>query len=162
MTSLYDFLKANGESSDVYDTVFDLGVCWDLPDPNDRSDWAKVSRFMLKNIRYVRGTPPYGVVADKYGFVREHVSEMRKITSLFYNERYQVRGTDDDSLYVGVELLDDLQIGNFPDAGYADVIRIFGIGTKAKKSSEAKSRTKTKSCSPKTEKSVRTHGRAKR
>jgi len=141
MTSLYDYLKANGESSDVYDTEFDLGVCWDIPDPQDRDDWAKVSRFMLRNIEYVSGSAPYSVVADKSGFVRKHIRELKEITRMYYNDEYQVKGLDDDSIYNGVELLDDLQVGNFPDVGYAEVVKIFGLN-KPKAPVKAKSKAR--------------------
>jgi len=151
MTSLYDFLKANGESGDVWDTEFDHVVCWDIPDPQDNDDWAKVSRFMLRNIEYVRGSAPYDIVADKCGFVRKHITELKKITQMYYNEEYQIKGLDDDSLYLGVELLDDLQVGNFPDVGYAEVVKIFGLNkpkTTAKAKSKARKPAKTKNKAP--------------
>lgn len=145
MTSLYDFIvQHDGRGFDVWDTEWECPVCWDLPDGND--SWARVCRWMEKNIEVVEQTSKCEVCCRQSDFIRANIELFKEFTRDHNDERYIVKGLDEHSIYSGVLTINGLMVGNYSDKDYLDLARMLNLTGKGKKTKKpAKKKTASKS-----------------
>lgn len=132
MTSLYDFIVQNdGRGFDVYDTEWDYAVCWDYPDGND--SWARVCRWMQKNMEVVKQMDRISVRVKQSDFVRENIKVFKEFTREWNADGYIVKGLDDDSIESGVLTCNSLMVGNYSEDAYLALARMLNLTGKGKK-----------------------------
>ena len=137
MTSLYDFMVANGHQGgcDCYDSTYEMpGVCMIPIQPEDLKDACdRVCDWILRNVEFVwcsKNEPELNTQGDFSGFVKSHIDQFRKFTETHNKERYWVRSDDEESIYAGCVTIANLMVGRYAEEDYMDFERIF-MGAKA-------------------------------
>lgn len=143
MRTLYDVLVSHDMSLDVYDEVYDSGVCWDMDMPDDaprevvfgngalwgvpdedeeRDHFDIVVETMAKSIEAGKD---YGAVATAFiaTYVKENLDMWRRFAQEFNGDEYLIEGDDEDSVYNGVLTIESLVIGNYCEEAYDWLVR---------------------------------------
>lgn len=126
--TLYDALKYF-ESGDVYDKVYDTGVCWDLCDEDD--DFGKVCTIMQKHIPLEKmRSCSYGMefIADITSFLLENLDFFYDYSQDF---RWPIPTKDpedeeyEEGLYYGVKVIESIMTGYIPEDEYPKLLEYF-------------------------------------
>ena len=142
MRTLYDVLVSHDMSLDIYDEVYDTGVCWDLPDednpqvvlwngtqwsiPDDGDEmdtYDVVIVAMAKSIeagKYEHKTSSTAYISK---YVEDNLDIWRRFAQEFNGDEYLIEGNDEDSIYNGVLTIESLVIGNYCEDAYEWLVR---------------------------------------
>lgn len=123
INNLYDMLVLVDEA-DTYDNVFDSGVCWSHHDgkTNDRETYDLCMDAVQKRIdilNFSHASYGFDLVADISGFVRQHMGVLHRISQ---DHKWSMKSTDpdeDEDVYIGVKLLEAMEIGDATEDEYA-------------------------------------------
>lgn len=105
----------DGSSHDVCDKIYDVCMCWDLPDEIDEEDDLHYDEAITDIMKHVPFVAFHGETweADVSQFVRDHVDLVYELSKYFVNYEMQDKDLDktdfeyeeDDSLYQGVQTI---------------------------------------------------------
>jgi hypothetical protein len=121
LNTLYDALSITDDNSaDVFDNVYGHCVCWDIYD-----DYEPISICMNEVMKQIDvtgyGESQYGArefTADIASFVKKHMHDLYVMSQRFKQPMLSDDPEDDESVYIGVTIIDALQPGYGADDDY--------------------------------------------
>lgn len=127
MTTLYDFLLANGGDFDVYDDEYDVpSVAWCLPDSEDEGEYNRFICSAAKEIKFVKKISSCECVCKVSEYVENHFQELHEVSQ---NAKWPMSGNPDnreEDICTGILLINGLVAGYFCEEDYAKINKLLG------------------------------------
>lgn len=128
--TMYDYLE-DVDSTDVYDSEYDDGICWDfLEEYEDEDIYDTCMREVQKRTYLVKKGKPYNTIADISGFVRRYMDILYPISQDHREPMESADPNDEDAVYHGVRLINAMMCGYASDDEYESLLK--GIRIKDK------------------------------
>lgn len=130
MKTVADFFKINSQIDvDVVDDVYDVHneCAWsDIDSINDNYDRAV--NYINQNTPFIKVIDNITIKASISTFVKEHFEQLKRFAESNCREGYiPCSVNDDDSIYNGCCIVNDLVIGNASEEQYREFCEIFGV-----------------------------------
>ncbi len=123
INNLHDMLKLV-ESADTYDKTFDSGVCYDLYEDDEPIDICMTEvQKQIDVVSFHKVIYGVDIVADIAGFVKKYMHRLYEMSQRFRTSMDSDDPDDDDSVYVGVTVVNALEPGGGSDDDYLYLLK---------------------------------------
>lgn len=132
MTSLF---RALGDRCvDVFDSVYDIGCAWMLPDPDDSTEIGDLAiSLMASRIEFVKEVDQSGLVGYEYRWIVADITQfvhdnMELFRDLARASGWRMTGDLDDDTEMALNMISELVSGNADDGAYRMILEHGVVG----------------------------------